>query len=327
VSKAIRVGLGLLIGGVSLYLAVRQVNWGDVGEAFDQAKWGWVSLAVVSVLVNTLIKIIRWKLLSKPKGKPAGFGRLAAAFLTGQLLNSLYPGRVGDLGRTYISGENGTDRAFMLGTIALEKVFDLIALALLSIGLVLFTPVPRWIDLSVVGLVITGLAIVLVMGVAWGMRKRGEQMPGWLNRGVERLEQGKISGKVMQWGRVGFDSLNVLDKPLLLIGVIGCTILVWATALLTNLLVMQSLDSGLDSFREMVQAGVVILVGLIAGITIPSPGRIGVFEYICVLSLELFGVPQAIGLSYGLLLHSVVFVPQMVGGLVSMVAMGTAGGK
>jgi hypothetical protein len=43
------------------------------------------------------------------------------------------------------------------------------------------------------------------------------------------------------------------------------------------------------------------------------------------MSLSLFDVPQAIGLSFGILLHAVVFLPPTLGGLVSMVSLGMMG--
>lgn len=49
------------------------------------------------------------------------------------------------------------------------------------------------------------------------------------------------------------------------------------------------------------------------GGTVPVPGRLGLFEGICVLSLTLFDVPRDLALAVGLVLHGVVMGPPLVG--------------
>jgi hypothetical protein len=57
-------------------------------------------------------------------------------------------------------------------------------------------------------------------------------------------------------------------------------------------------------------AAVVLLVILQAGVSVPStPGKVGVFQYLSVLGLSLFGVGKAPGLAFGLIIHLLVFLP------------------
>jgi hypothetical protein len=321
-SRYFRVVLSLAISAVTLYLAARRVSWEELWGGFTQAKWGWAGVAVLSVAVNVLAKIGRWRLLSAATNPTVGFGRLTAAFLAGQMLNSIYPGRVGELSRAYMTGRETNERVFMLGTIVLEKLLDVIAFTLLAIGMALLVPMPGWINGSVAGLALTGLTVVVALGVVWRLRRDAANMPNWLKGWMQRVTSSKLGKKLFDWTKMGSESLEVIGKRKLLVGAVCCTVLVWITALLNILLVMQAFDLGLDAPEYQLRASMVILVGLIAGITIPVPGRIGVFEYICVLSLQLFLVPKALALSYGLLLHAVVFLPPTLGGLVSFVGLG-----
>ena len=60
-------------------------------------------------------------------------------------------------------------------------------------------------------------------------------------------------------------------------------------------------------------AALSLLAALMVGGTVPTPGRLGVFEGICVVSLEnLFGVPFDQALAVGLVLHAVVMGPPLV---------------
>jgi hypothetical protein len=62
-------------------------------------------------------------------------------------------------------------------------------------------------------------------------------------------------------------------------------------------------------------ASVLVLVTLQAGIAIPSvPGRIGVFEYICVVTLVFLGVDETLAFSFGVVLHALVMLPVVLSG-------------
>ena len=44
--------------------------------------------------------------------------------LAGQMLNTVFPARLGDLTRAYVLGGKGPGRSFVLGTVVLEKILD-----------------------------------------------------------------------------------------------------------------------------------------------------------------------------------------------------------
>jgi uncharacterized membrane protein YbhN (UPF0104 family) len=148
-----------------------------------------------------LAKIGRWRVLSATTNPAVSFGRLTAAFLAGQMLNSIYPGRVGELSRAYVTGERADERVFMLGTIVLEKVLDIIAFTLLAIGMVLVVPMPRWINGSVVGLALTCLAAVVALGVVQKMRIDNIGKPNWLRRWLLRVTSYKLGEVTNESGR------------------------------------------------------------------------------------------------------------------------------
>jgi hypothetical protein len=60
-----------------------------------------------------------------------------------------------------------------------------------------------------------------------------------------------------------------------------------------------------------------------AVVPVPTlPGRMGLFHYLCVLSLSIFGVGREASMSYALILHVLVYAPMMVGGPLGMWAWG-----
>jgi hypothetical protein len=46
--------------------------------------------------------------------------------------------------------------------------------------------------------------------------------------------------------------------------------------------------------------------------------QIGVFHYLCILTLAMFGVEQHAALTYALLLHALVYVPMVAGGVLGL---------
>ena len=65
-----------------------------------------------------------------------------------------------------------------------------------------------------------------------------------------------------------------------------------------------------------------VLVILQVGIAIPSvPGRLGIYEYLCILALSVLNVDQATALTYGILLHSLVMLPTILFGMLFFATM------
>ena len=77
---------------------------------------------------------------------------------------------------------------------------------------------------------------------------------------------------------------------------------IWLVAGLTNYLLLLAFDLPASPL-----IAVFLLVVLQAGVAVPStPGKIGVFHYLCMIGLSVFGVPPTVGLAYGLTLHALV---------------------
>lgn len=331
-SKYLQFTLSLLIGGLSLYLALRNVSVEDFWASIQGADWGWLGLALLSVVVNNLAKAARWQVLAGKGSERPGFPKTLMALLAGQALNALYPARLGDLGRAYLAGNTGAGRAFLLGSIALEKLIELLSYGLLLLLVVLWMPLPDWLNRSVYGLIAAALlltvaALLVSRNHAWGrnvlewMQKR---RPAWIPERIAALL------------RAALTSLKVLRSSWDLLRVAFWSAVVWGMAIGTNYLVIRALDVRLAGVAGEISgkmpasfvASCLILVGLTVGISVPStPGRIGIFQYICVLALAVFGVPQATAFAYGVLLHGIVFIPTTLAGLLSMLVLGWPGDR
>lgn len=316
-NPAFRFSLGLLVSAFLLYLAFREVSLAEVLAPLRQANLAYVALALVTVLLNNWFKVLRWQVMLGPPGRQVPFGDLLMAHLSGQTLNALLPLRAGDISRVVVIGNKGPGWAFVLGSVALEKLVDLLSYALLFVLVFLLIPLPDWMgDSSWLLLGATGLLAMVTYLVALRRhkllvlaRRWSQRLPhGWGIYLLERLQN-------------GLESLEVLQRRSDLALIALWTALTWALALLTNQLTLLALGIHLEW-----SASLLLLVALIAGISVVTvPGRLGVFEWICVLVLSLYGVDQAAALSYGFLLHALVYLPVLIGGIISLLILARGG--
>ncbi len=308
--RYLRVLAGFLVSGLCLYLALRNVDFRSTWAAFSQADWRWVAAALGFVSVNNLAKAYRWKVLLGPRGEQISIGKALVSHLTGQTLNILFPFRVGDLSRAYALGGMGPGRVYVLGTVLLEKAPDMIFLVALFLALLILLPLPGWVTSSGYTLVLVALfAIMALLILAW----RRQSLPGVLELALGWLPD-RLRGSVHEPLQSGLPALDVLQSSRRLLKVAFWTGLIWFTAVWINYLILRAL-----ALQLPISAPLFLLLALQIGIVLPSaPGRIGVFEYICVLVLAFYGLEGDLALGYGILLHAVVFIPVAVLGLVSL---------
>ena len=316
-SKWFRWTISLIISLGAIYLAIRGVDLLQVLGSLKNARWEFVLLALGSLAINLLAKTFRWKVLVGVKGQKISNLKYLMVMLSGQMLNILFPARLGDFARAYSLGGMGPGRTFVLGTIVLEKMFDSLAYIGLFGVLFVLIPLPEWVGGSIIAFMIVTLTIaggILLLvffptPFIWlfnmVMKRLPEKMRAWLTPRIES----------------GLSSLKVIRRSDDMLRLVLWTALVWSTALLINHLVLLALDIHLP-----LTASLLLLIGLQAGISLPAiPGAIGLFEYICVLALSVFGIDQSVALSYGLLLHALVFVPPILAGMISFWALGLSG--
>lgn len=307
--KWLRWSMGFLLMAALLYLSLRDVPPQEVWRSLQQADSWLLLAALASVAINTAAKLARWMVMTKRGDASIPTRDLLAALLIGQTVNWFAPGRLGDLSRVYLAGRRGGSRSFLLGTLAIEKVIDLLAYAMLFLAIILLLPMPDWLADSGVTLTLLAIFLSLTIGLVAArpgmIEKRLPWLLGWLPEKWRAALQPRL--------QMALSSLGVLRLRGDVIRLVGLTVLVWGTAVWTNDLVLRSLGLGLPW-----KASVLVLVALQAGISIPVvPGRFGLFEYMCILSLSVYGVAESLGLSFGLLLHAIVLAPTSLASLVA----------
>lgn len=298
--------LGLLVSLACLVWAIRALDWTEVAQALRGVSYPWIGLSVLTVLLTIVVRVARWRALLYPHRVRTD--SLLAAMLVGQVLNYFAPARTGDLARAYLLGHTeGESKVWALGTVALEKLWDLWAL-LACIGLLSFsTELPGWLTAPAQGLVLLSLLGSILIWLALLNRPRVVASMAWLGRYLPPRFSVRLHSSVERL----LDGLEGMRQPCVFYWSAIWSATTWGLGILTNHTTFMALGLSLPF-----TASLMLMVVLQMGIAVPSlPGRVGVFEGLCIVVLALFNVGPDAAFAVGLVLHVVVFVPPTLLGL------------
>lgn len=295
--------LGIVLSIVCLVWLICTMDWAGVWMAMTQVNYWLVAAALLLNLASVLLRTARWRLMFRQHHVPS-FGRLIVALLIGQAINVIAPARLGDLARAALVDAGGT--VYTLGTLAVEKALDLLMLAMPVVLLLSQAALPVWWRESGYVLVATSaLALVavavLVVGRRWVARLLEQLAARWRHPTVQRALN--LAGQFLL-------SLDILGRPTQLLPALAWSTLIWLLYGTVNYILLGAVGE-----RPSVLAALFLLVVLQLGIAVPSsPGRIGVFHYLCVQALTVFGVNGPKAFSYAVILHLIsVGVPMAIG--------------
>jgi uncharacterized protein (TIRG00374 family) len=299
------VGLAFSLG--FLVLALRKVDFTETANAISRANILILAVACLSYMLSVAAKAARWQLLLSAHKTPS-FSRAFSIFSVGQMMNAFLPAHLGEFARAYLMGEAEADsKVYILGTVVVERLADLLFL-LISIALLLSQMVfPNWLatparDASL------GLAILVpcLILLTW-QRNLIMRIVTWLCQ----FAPSKWGKWLVQQAHFGLSSLDAVRSPRLLAGLFTWSTIICVVSTLTNYLVFWALGVKLSIWSSLF-----LLVVLQLGTAIPSsPGRIGVFQYLVILSLSIFILDKNLALGYSVLLYLVVYVPLAIIGI------------
>lgn len=300
--RNLSLAVGTLLSVLFLWLAFRRVNLGEMWRAMGQANVPLLIAALLLFLLTQVVKAIRWRALFYPDHRARRFGKLLSGIYIGQMVNAAIPARLGEVARAYlVSRAESISAAYVFGTIVLEKALDSLMLLLAVLILSLFMPLPPWVKGS--SLIVSG-GMVGALAVMTALSRWEDRLPGWLDRivGAESwFTRHGVTGVI----RRAALSLRPLKSLRMNLQLWGWSAFNWALMIFTNLILFWAFNLHLPW-----TAAPLLLAILNIGIIVPSsPGRLGVFHYLCVLTLGLYGVDAALALAYGIVLHALVYLP------------------
>ena len=129
----IKLLLGLIISGIFVYWAFKEIDYDVMLEAFKQANYWLLIPGIIFMFVSLWIRAIRWGYLMEPI-KKVDRKTLFSSMMIGYYANNVFPLRLGEVLRAYAIGKAAdVSRMASFATIFVERLIDIFSLLLLII--------------------------------------------------------------------------------------------------------------------------------------------------------------------------------------------------
>lgn len=304
-----RAALGLILSVALIYLTLRGISPSEVAERLSTAD---PFLFLGSIFCATAIfglRARRWQTILEPAVAHVPLGPLWRATAIGMMVNNVVPARAGEVARAYALTRETTVRfPASLASLVVDRLFDAIVLLILA-AIALLDPAlsagqtlaGRPVSSFAVGAI--ALVLVLVIGlyllVFFPVRLLGlfSRVAGRLSPTVE--ERGRRMLETFITG------LSVLRSPGRFIAVFAWTLAHWLLNALGFWLAFRAV--GIDA---PFTAAFFLQAFIALGTAVPAlPGFFGVFEYMSVQALGVYGVGQQQAATWAIGFHILSFIP------------------
>lgn len=306
-----------LLAAALLWWFGRNLDWAEVGHAVRNSDPWLLAAAVLVISAVYFLRAFRWGALLKPLSA-ARFPDLFAATTIG--FSSVFLiGRAGEFVRPVVLSmrDPRVRPTASLVTIAVERIYDMSAVALMfAINLIWFKP-PSALDVSFERVRTAGWALLgaTILGIAFLIwyRAQSPRVIGLLERLFSRLRfiPQRLAELVLRLFEQLAQALRVLVNLTELLETIGWTVLVWFAIASANLLVMRAFHLPVG-FGETI----FVLGWSLVGSLVPTPGgAAGAFHAATAAGLLFLGVHKETAAALSIVMHLVDFGPALLFGI------------
>jgi uncharacterized protein (TIRG00374 family) len=270
--------IGILIGAIFLWLALRQTSLEQVRAILTQSNPGWLFVALGFYAADLLVRVSRWRMLLRDI-KTLSFRSVGIALIVGYAANNILPARLGELFRADFAGRRyHLSRSAIVGSIFVERVLDgLIVVLCLVVGRLFVSEQTILNSLTAVSaLLFTGIFLALWLlskesGLDWFAR-----LPPAITSRIQSFRQGLLVMRGAGLSRA-----------------VNLSLIVWFLEGITLWSVLKAVDISLGWQEMLTVVGVASLSTLIPS----APGFVGTYQYAYALTVSLFGYEPARGVA------------------------------
>lgn len=318
VRKIIRYAFSLLVAGVLLYYSFRGVAWDGFIAGLKSCRWAFVGLSMAAGTLAFLFRAFRWRRIMLPVDPDIDRLTVFNAVNIGNISNFIFQ-YLGEFVRTGIivghdrKRQSRYDR--ILGTVVLERGWDIISLVMLFVILLVF----KWNDFGaffqeeiwsrfsarfsgeVFWMAGTAAGLMLLLAAAVVVLRRRISIFGRVCSALKGLFQGIGS------------CLRMDHKWMFFM----YTAAIWGMYWLMMVFMIQAFPGTSEAGMTLIDALFLMLVGSIASF-IPVPGGFGAYHFLVSTALAvLYGFCKSDGMVFATLAHESQAINMVIWGLVS----------
>lgn len=302
---------GIFISIVFIYFAFRDVNFEEFSIAIAKADYVWILPAMAAMVLSFWLRGYRWKYILNPVQEVSVLSAFSATMI-GYMANNVLPFRIGDIVRlVVISKYSGIKKAAALGSVFIERIFDLVmSLAIFGMALISFPTLPEWATA-------TGYGALVLFGVLMIFTFYGRNHPNLLVK-LNNLVTKRFSENVRKRGeeivRSFSEGLKAVNNIKQLLWLLLLSFVLWSVNVSWVWFALEIFD-----FDLPVSASLLVLIFILFAVSIPSaPGNIGTFHGFVIASLVFMGIDSNAARASAVVMHATNYIPVTIMGLYFM---------
>lgn len=312
--KVIKYVLATILMAVLLWLAFREIDWGEFAESLKRCNWWWIVASMHVGLLVAYSRGCRWRLMLLPINDKITRKECFDAYNVCYLSNLAVP-RSGEFVRCAMLSKLGrTSFQEAVGSMALERVWDIISALLIAVGMVFFTrfgtflkdemwkPFAEELSFNAAWLV-AGVAVLVALFVWFVSHFRNRY---------------KVCGKIYGFFAGLGDGVKAGFKMEHKARFFLHTALIWVMYIFQILFIIYA-------FPDVQQLGFgdaffIMMVGSL-GWMVPVQGGFGAYHFLVSAALvPVYGVAQQTGLVFATISHESQVLQMLIYGVISLVS-------
>ena len=278
-----------------------------------------IFLALLVMTFGYVIRAVRWQYLLSPLGEVT-VGTALHSTMIGFAVNSILPGRVGELLRPYLlARREQLSTSAVVATVLVERVLDLVAiLVIFGTSVVIFDPEFVTTNKTLMAGIQTGASVAAGVAVVMlGFASIAASKPSFVNKFIGLVVTPlpkRLAESVIQASRHFLGGFAVMREVIPLAFAVMWSFALWLSIALSLWLV--TVAFGIDI--PVVGTGVIVLL-IAVGVAVPTPAGVGGYHAAYQLGVTgLYGASDTAAVGAGLIAHVLSFLPVTLIGLVLM---------
>jgi uncharacterized protein (TIRG00374 family) len=334
--------IGLLCSGIALYLTFINIPLGGLTGYITTINYWWIFPSLLFALLSYILRVVRWQLILKPV-KKTQFWHAFHPLVIGFMVNCVFPGRVGEIARPAILYKRDkVEFSKVLATVAVERIFDLVALLLSFIYILATIEISPTLDITfgeyhlstatlntiwkttlIMSFVLVGMILLVSISKSRSLISRIiMRSPDMLifagSHLKEKLRKG-ICRKIVHVLENIAHGFEVLKSPKDIIICLVHSFLIWGLVVVSLYVLAFGCPGIHISFLEAYAVEIIICFFIM----LPSvPGFWGLWEAGGVFGLMIFGIPAKEAAGLILTYHIIHVIPVIIIGIISAMIIG-----
>ena len=302
-NKSFKLIFAVLISSLGIYLTFSGENWTEVQSQLINVNFKGILLATFLLVFSCIVRAYRWKLLIDPI-EEIPIRTVFSSTMIGYFGNGILAFRLGELLKAYsLSKKNQINVSEAFGTVILERILDLLMVAIVFLVIIPWFPFDNEI-LRVGSLSFAGIIFLTVMFSFLLVKKKWLQKIelNWLSGNNLVVQIHKILKEVIK-------GLFIIKKNQKKNRVLLLSIFIWLIYIVITIIILNSCDIGMVFYDTLI---LFILGSLSLGIP-ALPGSAGTYDAGIKYGLVvIFSIESSKALTYAIVSHAVSYFPLVI---------------